>query len=142
MSYNLTRFKNAQEGVYSRALAEIRSGRKRSHWIWYIFPQIRGLGMSSTSQYYGIENLEEARAYLEDPVLGPRLLEISHALLELDTDSAGEVFGYPDDLKLRSCMTLFSCADENNRVFTDVLDKFYGGQPDRMTLEILDRQNF
>ena len=136
MAYDLSRFHKAQQGSYETALAEIRSGRKRSHWIWYIFPQIQGLGFSSTAQYYAIENLEEAKAYLADPVLRERLLEISNALLELDSCDPSEVMGYPDDLKLRSSMTLFSLAEPECTVFRDVLDKFYNGQEDSRTIAL------
>ncbi len=135
--YDLSRFHKAQAYDYDTALAEIRSGRKRSHWIWYIFPQLRGLGYSSTAAYYGIEDLGEAKAYLADPVLRDRLLEISGALLELDSSDPGRVMGYPDDLKLRSCMTLFSVADPDCPVFQAVLDKFFRGQPDTQTLAML-----
>ena len=136
MAYDLSRFHKAQQGSYETALAEIRSGRKRSHWIWYIFPQIQGLGFSSTAQYYAIENLEEAKAYLADPVLRERLLEISNALLALDSCDPSEVMGYPDDLKLRSSMTLFSLAEPECTVFLDVLDKFYNGQEDSRTIAL------
>ena len=136
MAYDLSRFHKAQQGSYETALAEIRSGRKRSHWIWYIFPQIQGLGSSSTAQYYAIENLEEAKAYLADPVLRERLLEISNALLALDSCDPSEVMGYPDDLKLRSSMTLFSLAEPECTVFRDVLDKFYDGQEDSRTIAL------
>ena len=136
MAYDLSRFHKAQQGSYETALAEIRSGRKRSHWIWYIFPQIQGLGFSSTAQYYAIENLEEAKAYLADPVLRERLLEISNALLALDSCDPLEVMGYPDDLKLRSSMTLFSLAEPECTVFRDVLDKFYNGQEDSRTIAL------
>lgn len=136
MAYDLSRFHKAQQGSYETALAEIRSGRKRSHWIWYIFPQIQGLGFSSTAQYYAIENLEEAKAYLADPVLRERLLEISNALLALDSCDPSEVMGYPDDLKLRSSMTLFSLAEPECTVFRDVLDKFYNGQEDSRTIAL------
>ena len=136
MAYDLSRFHKAQQGSYETALAEIRSGRKRSHWIWYIFPQIQGLGFSSTAQYYAIENLEEAKAYLADPVLRERLLEISTALLALDSCDPSEVMGYPDDLKLRSSMTLFSLAEPECTVFRDVLDKFYDGQEDSRTIAL------
>ena len=144
MAYDLSRFHKAQQGSYETALAEIRSGRKRSHWIWYIFPQIQGLGFSSTAQYYAIENLEEAKAYLADPVLRERLLEISNALLALDSCDPSEVMGYPDDLKLRSSMTLFSLAEPEctvfrdvlDTVFRDVLDKFYNGQEDSRTIAL------
>ena len=136
MAYDLSRFHKAQQGSYETALAEIRSGRKRSHWIWYIFPQIQRLGFSSTAQYYAIENLEEAKAYLADPVLRERLLEISNALLALDSCDPSEVMGYPDDLKLRSSMTLFSLAEPECTVFRDVLDKFYNGQEDSRTIAL------
>ena len=136
MAYDLSRFHKAQQSSYKTALAEIRSGRKRSHWIWYIFPQIQGLGFSSTAQYYAIENLEEAKAYLADPVLRERLLEISNALLALDSCDPSEVMGYPDDLKLRSSMTLFSLAEPECTVFRDVLDKFYDGQEDSRTIAL------
>lgn len=136
MAYDLSRFHKAQQGSYETALAEIRSGRKCSHWIWYIFPQIQGLGFSSTAQYYAIENLEEAKAYLADPVLRERLLEISNALLALDSCDPSEVMGYPDDLKLRSSMTLFSLAEPGCTVFRDVLDKFYDGQEDSRTIAL------
>ena len=133
----LDRFLSAQAGDYDTALREIRAGRKRSHWMWYIFPQIQGLGFSHTAQFYAIENLEEAREYLAHPVLGARLKEISSALLELEDLSASEIFGYPDDLKLRSCMTLFRLADLDCKVFQDVIDKYYDGVPDSRTVRIV-----
>ena len=136
MASDLSRFVKAQEHDYAQALREIRAGRKRSHWMWYIFPQIQGLGFSSTAQYYAIRDLNEAKAYLAHPVLGPRLKEISEALLELNGLSAHEIFGYPDDLKLRSCMTLFRMADLNCKVFEQVLEKYYDGEPDRRTVEL------
>ena len=136
MAYNLSRFHKAQQSSYKTALAEIRSGRKRSHWIWYIFPQIQGLGYSSTAQYYAIADLNEAKAYLTDPVLRERLLEISNALLALDSCDPSEVMGYPDDLKLRSSMTLFSLADPECTVFRDVLVKFYDGREDSRTIAL------
>ena len=136
MASDLSRFVKAQEHDYAQALREIRAGRKRSHWMWYIFPQIQGLGFSSTAQYYAIRDLNEAKAYLAHPVLGPRLKEITEALLELDGLSAHEIFGYPDDLKLRSCMTLFRMADLNCKVFEQVLEKYYDGEPDRRTVEL------
>ena len=136
-SYDLGRFIAAQKRDYQTALAEIIQGRKRSHWMWYIFPQIRGLGMSSTSYFYGIENLEEARAFFNDPYLGKNLLEISQALLRLDTNNARAVMGSPDDLKLRSSMTLFSLAAPEEPVFKKVLEKYYGGAQDPETLRIL-----
>ena len=134
---DLSRFLKAQEYDYEQALKEIRSGRKRSHWMWYIFPQIQGLGVTRTSEFYAIRDLDEAKAYLADPVLGPRLKEISSALLELDGLSASEIFGYPDDLKLRSCMTLFCLADLNCDIFQKVLEKYYDGRADDRTVRIL-----
>ena len=139
MASDLSRFLKAQEHDYARALSEIRSGRKRSHWMWYIFPQIQGLGFSQTAQFYAIQDLAEAKDYLAHPVLGARLKEISAALLELDGLSASEIFGYPDDLKLRSCMTLFRMADLNEPIFLEVLEKYYDGKPDSRTVELTAR---
>ena len=136
MSYDLNRFITAQERSYDAALSEIRSGRKRTHWMWYIFPQIEGLGRSSTAQYYAISDLQEAKEYYAHPVLGPHLVEISEALLSLDGDNATTVMGYPDDLKLKSSMTLFAIAS-GNPVFTKVLDKYFDGRQDRWTVKIL-----
>ena len=135
----LERFVKAQKYDYDTALREIRSGRKRSHWMWYIFPQLQGLGYSSTAQYYGIRDLEEAQDYMEHPVLGPRIVEISEALLVLDTSDASAVMGYPDDLKLRSSMTLFELAAPEQPVFGRVLEKYYSGRRDRRTLELLGK---
>ena len=133
---SLSRFHEAQRRDYAQALSEIRAGRKRSHWIWYIFPQIRGLGYSSTSQYYAIRDLDEAKAYLADPVLRARLLEISEALLALPCSDPSEVMGYPDDLKLKSSMTLFELAEPECPVFGAVLDKFFGGRRDERTVAL------
>ena len=138
---DLQRFREAQEQDFDLALEEIRSGFKRSHWMWYIFPQIRGLGFSSMSAYYGIEDLKEAEAFLKDPYLGKNLRTISQALLELDTDDPHRVFGSPDDLKLCSSMTLFEAAEGKGGVFSKVLEKYYGGRRDLKTLEILKRQS-
>ena len=132
----LDKYVSAQARDYDDALREIRGGRKRSHWIWYIFPQLEGLGYSCTAQYYAIRGREEAEAYMEDPVLSKRLIEISKALLELDSDDPTEVMGYPDDLKLRSSMTLFSMVSDDP-VFKKVLDKFYGGEECSYTREYL-----
>lgn len=139
MDYDLERFVKAQAYDYDAALREIRSGRKRSHWMWYIFPQMQGLGFSSTAQYYGIRDLEEAKAYMAHPVLGSRLKEISEALLGLDTCDPSAVMGYPDDLKLRSCMTLFEQAAPEQPVFGRVLEKYYAGRRDSRTLELMKR---
>ena len=135
--HNLSRFVSAQAGDYDIALAEIRSGRKKSHWMWYIFPQIDGLGFSPTARHYAIKNLDEARAYLAHPVLGPRLVAVCAALLALPDRDAEPVFGWPDVLKLRSSMTLFAAARPEEPVFNRVLAKFYGGEPDPRTLELL-----
>lgn len=140
MAADLSRFLKAQEQDYEQALREIRSGRKRSHWMWYIFPQIQGLGFSPTAQYYAIRDLQEAREYLAHPVLGARLKEISSALLDLNGLSASEIFGYPDDLKLRSSMTLFRMADLNEPVFLEVLEKYYDGKPDARTVELAGKR--
>ncbi len=134
--HDLNRFISAQERSYDAALREIKSGRKRTHWMWYIFPQIAGLGFSSTAQFYAISSMQEAKDYYAHPVLGKRLVEISEALLALGTNDAGAVMGYPDDLKLRSSMTLFLAAS-GDEVFQKVLDKFYSGKPDSKTLSIL-----
>ncbi|MDO4556554.1 MAG: DUF1810 domain-containing protein [Lachnospiraceae bacterium] len=133
---NLERFIKAQERNYNTALSEIKSGYKRSHWIWYIFPQIQGLGFSEISRVYAIKDKEEAQAYINHPVLGARLIEITKALLELDSNNASEVMGYPDDLKLKSSMTLFSMVSDN-LVFQGVLDKFFEGTRDDFTVKAL-----
>lgn len=135
---SLARFHSAQARDYQTALAEIRAGHKRSHWIWYVFPQISGLGYSSMSQFYAITDLDEAKAYLDDPVLRERLLEISGALLELESDDAGDVMGWPDDMKLKSCMTLFHVAAPEVMVFLKVLEKFFDGELDERTIQILE----
>jgi uncharacterized protein (DUF1810 family) len=134
---NLQRFLDAQATDYQQALAEIKAGRKRSHWMWYIFPQIQGLGFSSISQRYAIQDAREAAAYLQHPVLGARLVEISQALLGLAGSNATSIMGSPDDLKLRSSMTLFGAVPGASPVFQQVLDKFFGGAPDGKTLQLL-----
>jgi uncharacterized protein (DUF1810 family) len=135
--YNLTRFVQAQEDDYERALSELRSGRKRTHWMWYIYPQLDGLAFSATSKHYAIKNIEEAKAYLEHPILGPRLLECAEAVLQGEGRSVAEIFGYPDDLKLRSCATLFACVSPPGSVFERLLEKYYQGEPDQETLRLL-----
>jgi uncharacterized protein (DUF1810 family) len=135
--YDLGRFLQAQEDDHGRALAELNSGRKRSHWMWYIFPQIDGLAFSSTSKYYAIKSGDEARAYLEHPILGPRLLECAEAVVRLEGKSAREIFGSPDDLKLRSCATLFACVSPPGSVFERLLEKYYEGKRDEKTLQLL-----
>jgi uncharacterized protein (DUF1810 family) len=135
--FDLARFTTAQEGVYTRALAEIRNGEKRSHWMWFIFPQIDGLGFSSTAKHYAIKSPDEARQYLAHPVLGPRLIECAEAVLAVEGRSASDIFGYPDDLKLKSCMTLFESVTGQGSVFSQVLAKYYQGNRDTRTQEIL-----
>ena len=136
-AHHLDRFIEAQETDYSPALREIKNGRKQSHWIWYIFPQIQGLGYSETSRFYGIRDMKEAEQYLKHPVLGKRLKEISAALLELESTDARLVMGTPDDLKLKSSMTLFASLPESPPVFEAVLSKFFNGGKDDKTLQIL-----
>ena len=133
----LDRFLDAQRGDYAVALAEMRRGRKTSHWMWYIFPQIAGLGQSSTARYYSIRDLEEAREYYAHPVLGQRLREISGALLEPRGSDPVAVFGGIDSMKLKSSMTLFAVAAPDDPLFQQVLDKYYGGEQDVLTLRIL-----
>jgi uncharacterized protein (DUF1810 family) len=135
--HNLHRFVQAQAEDYEPALAEIRSGRKQSHWMWYIFPQFDGLGFSSTSKRYAIKSAAEARAYLDHPVLGPRLRECAEAVLGVEGRSASEIFGSPDDMKLRSCATLFAHVSAAGSVFDQLLDKYYQGVRDSQTLRLL-----
>ena len=137
MTYEVSRFMKAHQSDYQRALSEIKNGKKVSHWMWYIFPQMKGLGRSSMSEYYGIQDLNEAKAYLADPTLGKHLIEICEALLSLDTNDATEVMGRPDDRKLKSSMTLFDAATETIDVFQRVLDKYYQGKKDYRTLRLL-----
>jgi uncharacterized protein (DUF1810 family) len=135
--HNLQRFISAQEKDYETALAEISGGKKRSHWMWYIFPQIAGLGLTETSKHYAIHDIQEATDYLMDETLGIRLTTICKALLTLKTNDARAVFGAPDDLKLKSSMTLFDAVPATFPVFGQVLDKFYGGERDQRTLMLL-----
>jgi uncharacterized protein (DUF1810 family) len=136
-AYNLQRFIDAQASSYQTALSEIKAGRKRSHWMWYIFPQIQGLGYSETSRFYAIKNTGEAEAYTAHPVLGSRLIEISNALLQLPGNDAYKIFGSPDDVKLKSCMTLFASLPDSRPVFAAVLDKYFNGAKDDKTLQII-----
>jgi uncharacterized protein (DUF1810 family) len=135
--HDLIRFVEAQETRYVQALAEISGGRKRTHWMWYIFPQIDGLAFSSTSKRYSIKSVEEAKAFLNHPVLGPRLLECMKAVLRVEGRSAADIFGSPDDLKLRSCATLFAIVSPPNSVFERVLYKYYHSERDDKTLQQL-----
>jgi uncharacterized protein (DUF1810 family) len=140
-AYNRHRFLDAQERVYDTVLDELRAGRKASHWIWFIFPQIAGLGHSGMAQQFAIASLDEAKAYLQHPVLGPRLRACTQLVLDVNGRSAEEIFGYPDHLKFRSCMTLFLTATTGNTLFNDALLKYFDGKPDQLTLDILARHN-
>ena len=135
---DLKRFLEAQENDYETALAEIKRGRKQSHWMWYIFPQIAGLGFSSTSKFYAIKDRSEAESYLAHLLLGKRLIEISNALLQIEGKTANQIFGSPDDVKLKSSMTLFGALENTNPVFRKVLDKYFNGAKDQRTLELID----
>ncbi|MBR3624586.1 MAG: DUF1810 domain-containing protein [Selenomonadaceae bacterium] len=136
MAYDLSRFLKAQERDYDTALAEIKTGRKTSHWIWYIFPQLGKLGRSPTAKFYGIVDLNEARAYLANNLLRTRLIEISQALLNLPSNDIEDIMGYPDNLKLCSSMTLFHLAEPACDVFQKVLDKYFDGKPDKKTIAL------
>jgi uncharacterized protein (DUF1810 family) len=135
-TFDLERFLTAQAPVMDSVRMELRVGRKRSHWMWFVFPQLRGLGLSSTAQHYGIASLDEARAYLAHPVLGPRLRECCELILAVPGKSAHDILGSPDDLKFRSCVTLFSLAAPGDALFTRCLDRLCGGAPDPLTLAL------
>lgn len=136
--YDLNRFVQAQAADYDTALSELRAGQKRSHWMWYVFPQLEGLGQSAMSRRYSIKSAAEAKAYLDHPVLGARLRECVTVLNGLKGRSAHDIFGSPDDLKLRSCATLFAHVS-GEKIFTDVLEKYFDGEQDEQTLRLLDR---
>jgi uncharacterized protein (DUF1810 family) len=136
--YDLTRFLEAQETKYNQALSEIKKGKKQSHWMWFIFPQIAGLGFSEYNVYYAIKNLEEAAQYLDHPILGQRLVNITKAVLEINEKTANEIFGKPDDRKLKSCMTLFSQIKNTDPIFQKVLDKYFQGFKDEKTIQLLN----
>ena len=140
MENSLQRFIDAQENDYDIALAEIEQGRKRSHWMWYIFPQVQGLGSSETSKFYAIKNIEEAEEYLKHPVLGERLIRICTALMNNTGNDAHKIFGSPDDRKLQSSMTLFAELPDTDLVFQTILNKFYKGEKDIHTIQILKTQ--
>ena len=139
--YDLDRFISAQEGIYESVLAELQNGEKRSHWMWFIFPQIDGLGFSATTKYYSIKNKEEARHYLNHPVLGPRLLQCTELLLAIEGKSVREIFDFPDDKKLNSSMTLFATVSDPDSVFAHVLEKYFGGERDERTTSLLDNSS-
>jgi uncharacterized protein (DUF1810 family) len=137
-AFDLQRFVEAQAAVIEQALAELRTGRKRNHWMWFVFPQLRGLGSSPTAVRYGISSLAEAQAYLEHPVLGPRIRECARLVLGIRGATVGDIFGYPDDRKFHSSMTLFSRASTDNQVFRDALTRYFGDVADPATLERLE----
>ena len=137
--YNLQRFVGAQDQVYAAVLDELRAGEKCGHWMWYIFPQIKGLGHSVLAQKFAITSQEEAKAYLEHPLLGSRLRECTGLVINVEGRSAQQIFDYPDNLKFRSCMTLFMDATSSNNIFQDALLKYFEGTPDQLTLEFLRR---
>jgi uncharacterized protein (DUF1810 family) len=135
--FDLQRFVNAQDPVYETVCSELRAGQKRSHWMWFIFPQLRGLGHSAMAEAFGIASREEAAAYLDHPVLGPRLLECTRLVNLVKGRSISQILGYPDDLKFRSSMTLFASVAPDDQVFKDALEKYFDGEPDPLTLEKL-----
>lgn len=135
--YNLQRFVDAQEGVFDQVVAELRSGQKTSHWMWFVFPQLRGLGSSALASRFAIDSLAEARAYLQHPLLGDRLRQCARLAIDANRPSITQIFAPPDDLKFRSSMTLFLQASPDQRVFQQALDRYFGGAPDQLTLERL-----
>ena len=137
--FGLSRFISAQNKVYNRVLEELKSGAKRMHWMWFIFPQIDGLGHSTTAEYYAIKSLKEAREYLNHPVLGSRLVECTGAVLAIEGRLVSDIFGYPDDLKLKSSMTLFASVADPGSIFVRVLDKYFHAERDARTLQLLDK---
>jgi uncharacterized protein (DUF1810 family) len=139
--YNLTRFVDAQEQVFDNVLAELKRGRKYGHWIWFVFPQLKGLGRSSTSDFYGISSLHEAKAYLQHAVLGPRLVHCTELVNAVQGSEAEDIFGDVDAMKFRSCMTLFAAADSEQRLFAQALEKFFAGEGDPLTRSYLDKRN-
>lgn len=139
MKNDLDRFIEAQKNTYNRALQEIKNGKKESHWIWYIFPQIRGLGHSERANYYAIEDIEEATNYLKNPILYARLIEISKALLEVEEKTAIEILGYVDAMKVKSSMTLFHLANSEEKTYIEVLNKYYQGEKDEKTIQLLQK---
>ena len=136
--FDLRRFVQAQEGAYESALSELKLGQKRSHWMWYIFPQIDGLGRSAMAKHYAIKNVEEARGYVNHPVIGARLLECTETVLGIEGRSVAEIFGFPDDMKFKSSMTLFEYISEPDSIFALALDKFFSGDRDDKTLQLLE----
>jgi uncharacterized protein (DUF1810 family) len=132
--FNLRRFVDAQSPVFEEVRRELTEGRKRGHWMWFIFPQLKGLGSSQTALYFGIASRAEAEMYLQHPILGPRLYECTRLVNQIDGRTIGEIFGYPDDLKFRSSMTLFAAAKPEDKIFQEALDKYFAGEPDPQTI--------
>ncbi len=137
--FDLNRFLAAQEDCYDDVLAELNAGQKRTHWMWFIFPQLDGLAFSAMSKRYAIRSLEEAQAYLDHPILGPRLLQCAQAVVDVEERSAAEIFGSPDDLKLKSCATLFAAMSPPDSVFERILAKYYDNVPDDRTLQLVEK---
>ena len=135
--YNLKRFLDAQDELFGQVCTELREGRKRTHWMWFIFPQLKGLGHSAMAEFYAISSLAEAAAYLSHPVLGARLRQCTELVNQIDGRTVDQIFGSPDNLKFRSCMTLFARLEADNQVFKDALEKYFGGTADARTLELL-----
>ena len=140
--YNLNRFLEAQKASYEMAMLELENKRKESHWIWYIFPQIMGLGKSEKAQFYSLKNLEEARAYLEHSVLGPRLIKACQILTNIEDRAIDEIMGFPDDLKLQSSMTLFELVGNHNSIFSEVINIYFDGERDNNTIEIITKKRY
>ena len=138
---DLQRFVDAQEQVLDDVLAELKRGRKYGHWIWFIFPQLKGLGRSSTSEFYGISSLAEAKAYLQHPILGPRLLECTKLVIEIQGSDAEEIFGEIDAMKFRSCMTLFAAVAPRERIFSQALEQYFKGEGDPLTMSYLVKRS-
>ena len=135
--YDLQRFVNAQNPVFEQVCSELRAGRKDGHWMWFVFPQLKGLGNSGMANKFGISSRDEAEAYLRNPILGPRLRKCTELVNLVEGRSIEQIFGYPDNLKFRSSMTLFAQVESDNEIFAKALQKYFGGQPDRLTLELL-----
>jgi uncharacterized protein (DUF1810 family) len=135
----LSRFLSAQQSIYPQVVKELQAGKKTSHWMWFIFPQINGLAQSSTAKHYSIKNIKEAKEFIEHPVLGKRLLECANILININNKTADDIFGYPDNLKLKSCITLFNYIASNQKVFAEVLQKYFAGDHDEKTLSILQK---
>src|SRR5438045_1981844 len=137
--FALNRFMEVQQPIYPQVLSELRKGKKTTHWMWFIFPQIEGLGHSSTAKYYSIKTIEEAKEYISHPILGKRLLECTNTILKIENKTVDEIFGYPDNLKLKSSMTLFNFVSPKHKEFADVLKKYFDNEQDELTISILQK---